>query len=214
MANTFGDLVQRCLVELRMEPGVSVQQYAEDTIAAILQRQFNTFFDHYWWPRYYHASPFTLNGTTGAVIEDLTKTIKRIDDVRHIFLNGDSRHLAAFPIGVNYAVPTFRPYYSPHPSDKIFIIFPQNTVGTVNVTYRTLPDRFKPDDEVLIDGDLLVMATCFNYLSDDEDSPNSIKKFQDAAAKREAQMREAMNRGPIPFGNAGYSPFVDWMTNP
>jgi hypothetical protein len=26
-------------------------------------------------------------------------------------------------------------------------------------------------------------------------------------------LREAMNRGPIPFGAPGMSPFTDWMTN-
>lgn len=211
---TFGDLIFRVLVELRQEPGISVQQYAEDTIAAILQRQFNTFFDHYWWPRYFQGREFTLNGINGAVTEDLTKLIKRVDDIRHIFLNGDTNHLPAFPIGANYSVPTFRSYYSPHYSDKIFVIFPPTTQGKIYVTFRTLPERFKPNDEVHIDGDLLVMATCFNYLADDEDAPNSIKKFQEATAKREAQLREVLNRGPIPFGSQATSPFTEWMTNP
>jgi len=208
---TFHDLIFRSLVELRQEPGVSVQQYAEDTIAAILQRQFNIFFDHYWWPTYTtNREVFTLNGFDGQVIEDLTTKIKRTDDIRFIWYGSETTPLSAMPAHMNAV--TFRRYYETVPNDKLFRIWPVTTTGYVTITYRTKPAPFLPDDDVKIDDDLLVCATCFNYLADDEDAPNAIKKFQEATAKREAQLREAMNRGPIPFGSPAASPFTDWMT--
>jgi hypothetical protein len=208
---TFNDLIFRTLVELRQEPGVSVQQYAEDTIAAILQRQFNAFFDHYWWPTYTtNREVFTLNGTTGEVIEDLSQKIKRSDDIRYIWYESETAPLSAMPPQLNVA--TFRRFYETVPSAKLFRIWPITTTGHVTVTYRTKPPPFLANDEVKIDDDLLVCATAFNYLADDEDAPNAIKKFSEATAKREAQLREALNKGPIPFGAPAASPFTDWMT--
>lgn len=209
---TFGNLVQRALVELRQEPGVSVQQYAEDTLAAIMQRQFNIFFDHYWWPAYLtNGEVMTLNGVDGRVTTNLQDKIKRPEDVRYIWYSN-------YPIPLNAAPPMMNPnsghfakYYDTVADDKIFRILPVTTTGTISVTYRTKPKEFLPNDIVKLDGDLLVCATCFNYLADDEDAPNALKKFQDATAKREAQLREALNRGPIPFGAAVPSPFDGWM---
>jgi hypothetical protein len=208
---TFHDLIFRTLVELRQEPGVSVQQYAEDTLASILQRQFNIFFDHYWWPTYTtNRELFTLNGNTGEVIEDLVPKIKRSDDIRFIWLGNSTTPLSAMPPQLNAV--TFRNFYETVPTAKLFRVVPITTTGSVTITYRTKPAPFMPNDEVMLDDDLLVCATCFNYLADDEDAPNAIKKFQDATAKREAQLREAMNKGPIPFGAPAASPMTDWWT--
>jgi len=209
---TFNDLIFRALVELRQEPGVSVQQYAEDTLAAILQRQFNIFFDHYWWPTYTtNREMFTLNGQDGQVIEDLTQKIKRSDDIRYIWYESEPTPLAAMPPHLNSV--TFRRYYETVPNNKLFRIVPMTTTGRVTLTYRTKPAPFLANDDVKLDDDLLVCATCFNYLADDEDAPNAIKKFSEATAKREAQLREALNKGPIPFGAPAASPFTDWMTS-
>ncbi len=208
---TFSDLIQKTLIELRQEPGISVQQYAEDTIAAILQRQFNSFFDHYWWPAYTtNREVMNLNGIDGQVTQDLTEKIKRSDDVRYIWYQSEMNPLAMMPPNLNSA--SYRRYYENVPNDKIFRIVPITTTGYITVTYRTKPDPFIANDEVKLDDDLLVCATAFNYLSDDEDAPNSIKKFAEAAAKREEQLRESMNKGPIPYGAQAASPFVDWMT--
>jgi hypothetical protein len=143
---TFNDLIFRALVELRQEPGVSVQQYAEDTIATILQRQFNVFFDHYWWPTYTtNREAFTLNGQDGQVNEDLTQKIKRSDDVRFIWYESDVNPLPMMPPEVN--VVSFRKYYEYVPNDKIFRILPETTTGKVRVTYRTKPPPFLANDQ-------------------------------------------------------------------
>jgi hypothetical protein len=209
--STFADLIRKTLVELRQEPGISVQQYSEDVLAAIMQRQFNIFFDHYWWPRYTtNRAMFILNGVDGRVVEDLRDKIKRIDDIRYIWLQEEGTPLPALPAHTNAA--TYRKFYTSTPDDSIFQVIPVETEGYVRVTYRTKPKPFTANDEVHLDDDLLVCATAFNYLADDEDAPNSVKKFMEATAKREAQLREAMNRGPIPFGAPAGSPFTEWMT--
>jgi hypothetical protein len=215
---TFSDLINKCLVELRQEVGVSVQQYSEDVIAAILQRQFNIFFDHYWWPAYYAIETFPLNGTTGAVTEDLTEKIKRFDDIRYVWHEKDTHPLTVMPPAINPSTvgpgTSFRKHYMSVPDSTIFRVVPYTLTGTVTVGYRMKPEPFHPNDEVKLDDDLLTNATCFNYLADDEDAPNSIKKFQEATAKREAQLREVMNRGPVPIGIGSPSPFTDWMMSP
>lgn len=211
---TFAELVNRTIIELRQEPGVSVQQYAEDILAAILQRQFNVFFDHYWWPRYLtHGEAMPLNGQDGRVTTDLTNKIKRADDIRYIWYEGDSNPLGVMPPMMNPATASFRKYYATTSDDKIFMIVPPQTAGLVRVTYRTKPAPFLANDEVKMDEDLLICATAFHYLADDEDAPNSIKKFQEATAKREAQLREALNRGPVPFGAEAGSPLTEWMSS-
>jgi hypothetical protein len=211
MMPTFADLIQRTIVELRQEPGVSVQQYAEEIIAAILQRQFNTFFDHYWWPRYMGGEIMALNGTNGQVTTDLRDKIKRLEDIRYIWYESDPTPLSQMPPMMNPTIVGFRKYYAPAANDQLFYIFPINTTGNVSIIYRTLPNPFLPNDEIYIDGDLLVCATCFSYLADDEDAPAAIKKFQEATARREEQLREMLNKGPVPIGHPAASPFTDWM---
>jgi hypothetical protein len=208
---TFSDLINKCLVELRQETGISVQQYSEDVLAAILQRQFNVFFDHYWWPAYLKGGTFTLNGTTGRVTDDLTEKIKRIDDIRYIWLEGQPNPLPMHPPALNPFSNTSRVAWYPDSTGGLFWITPPTTTGNLNIVYRTKPEPFMPNDEVKLDDDLLVCATCSNYLADDEDAPNSIKKFMEATAKREAQLREVLNRGPMPIGAGSPSPFNDWM---
>jgi hypothetical protein len=213
---TFSDLIQKCLVELRLEAGISVQQYSEDVLAAILQRQFNTFFDHYWWPNYYQAYAFTLNGFDGGTTQDKTAYIKRYEDVRYVWWENDPNPLTRLPPMMNplQANSSWRKYFCPVPGDQLFLVLPITLTGTIYAGARNLPDPFKPNDPVKIDSDLLVTATCYNYLADDEDSQSATKKFAEAAGKREAQLREMMNKGPVPFGPGPASPFNDWMMSP
>src|SRR5678815_1573704 len=126
---------------------------------------------------------FILNGVDGRVVEDLRDKIKRIDDIRYIWLQEEGTPLPALPAHANAA--TYRKFYTSTPDDSIFQVIPVETEGYVRVTYRTKPKPFTANDEVHLDDDLLVCATAFNYLADDEDAPNSCFLYtSDAADER------------------------------
>ena len=214
--STFSELVQKTIVELRMEGGVSVQQYAEDIIAAKLQRMFNTLFDQYYWPAYtVHGESFTLDGSTGVVTGDLTSKIKRQDDIGAIWYGSEIKPLPRKPMWINVATLTggLRRYWEPTSTTKIFRIIPIASTGTVRVTYRTKPDNFIASDEVKLDDDLLVGATVLDWLTDMADSELSVKKWEQTVNKRETQLRAAMNAGGVPFGSAAPSAYNEWMSN-
>jgi len=212
--STFEELVQKTIVELKLENGVAVQAYAEDTIAAKLQRVFNALFDQYFFPRYTATTTYTLDGSTGKVTATLTSVIKRADDIKHIWYATNTRELPRKPSWINPNALTggIRRYWEPVADNKIFRILPITTTGNVTVSYRTKPADFTAGDTVYMDDDLLVSGAVFDWLVDEGENEMAVKKWKGIFDARESQIRQALNSGPIPFGTAAPSPFTDWMS--
>jgi hypothetical protein len=63
-------------------------------------------------------------------------------------------------------------------SDKIFKILPASATGIIHVRYRTRPDTFDLDTNLLLDTTLLIRATSYQYLVDDGSNPDATSTAQ------------------------------------
>jgi len=216
--STMADLIQQVIIELRLESGPSVQQYAEDVIARKIQRIFNSIFHEYWLPGYTHNGlVFTLDGTTGTVVEDLTPVLKRAEDIRYVFYEGEQKPLNRAPEVFNPIGMTggYRRYWQPTAiTGKHFRILPLYTAGQISLHCRVRPDPFTATSEVIMDEELLIAGAVYDYLVDDKENEMAIKKWEGIFTKRESQLRQQLNSGPVPFGQSAYNPLTEWMTNP
>ena len=214
---TFSDITTNVEKLLRMEAGMSVQQYSEDIIGKHLQDSFNRLFNLYWLPDYYNAGEdFTLDGTTGKVTADLTTKIKRWRDVRFIWMKPYIQLLAVKPPQLAPSMLVgLVPMWQPISGDKIFSIFPVTTVGTITVAYRTKPDDFTSNDTVPEDiASIMEAEAAYVYVSDDSANEIAIKRLGQLTESREGDLRVALNQLPRPLAPGRGAPLTVWTSLP
>lgn len=186
----FGQLVTKVLQRLALVEGLDAQIYAEPRIQLAVQHKFDLLFREYWIPEYTTwQEEFTLDGATGVVTADLSTRIKDFRDLHSVFHEGSHKPVPMAPISVrdsdiNY--PSIR-QLGTNPA-KWFKILPTTTTGKVWVSYRTKPDDFEEDGEMIyMDTQLLILGTCWDVLEDDGTNPGASDKFrvlfQDALAQ-------------------------------
>jgi hypothetical protein len=186
----FGSLVTKVLQRLALVEGLDAQIYAEPRIQLAIQHKFDMLFREYWLPEYtVYQEEYTLDGTTGMIVGDLSDKIKDWRDIHSVFSENSYNSLSLAPphargIDINYMsiqpLATNKRYW--------FRILPVNTQGKVWITYRTKPDDFEEDsDEIHLDTQLLILGTCWDVLEDDGTNPGASDKFkalfQDALAQ-------------------------------
>lgn len=208
---TMADIINDCLTRLSMASGLDTQTYAEDRIKNTVQEKFNTLFDHLWWPQFLViGEQFTLDGATGVVTADLTEKIKRYEDVKAVWYGNEPHPLPALPTNFNPNL-SRRRAIAPINSAKIFRIMPVTTTGSIYATYRTKPDPYDLDDEVDMDKDLLVLATCYDYMEDDASNATSTAKFEKLFNARLKQFEKMYQQHQLDRRTPrGTSPVEEW----
>lgn len=178
---TFGDIVTKVLQRLALVEGLDAQIYAEPRIQLAVQHKFDMIFREYWIPEYtVHQEPFILDGATGMITGDLTDKVKDFRDIHSVFREGSHKPMPRAPmsvrdIDINY--PSIRPVAT-NPA-KMFRVLPTNTTGLVYITYRTKPNDFEEDGDVIyMDTQLLLLGTCWDVLEDDGTNPGASDKFK------------------------------------
>lgn len=212
----FSDVINSVEVLLRQEVGPSVQQYSEDIIAKLLQDSFDRLFKNYWYPEYYNSGDtFTLDGTTGQVVEDLTAKIKRWDDIHFVWKSPYVNPLRRKPPGINpLMVSNYEPMWEPIGGAKVFRIYPTTHTGKVVVAYRTKPADFVASDTMLIDTKIMEAEAAMNYIIDDMTNQEAVKKFTKQMGDREGDLRVALGSGPRPQYNGRGGILTVWATSP
>jgi len=187
---TVRQLIDKVATRLRMEGGTAMQTYSEDAILMGLQHKFTVLFDEFWFPQFMtYQEPYTLDGTLGVVTSDLSKVLKRFEDIRYINSAYSMAPLPRAPDSVRVSdvqQPCVQPYKD---KKKVFRILPTNSTGSIAITYRTLPDQFDNDDDVIdMDEQLMILGTCFDMLEDDSLNPGASDKFKSMFDSRVKQV--------------------------
>lgn len=194
MAMTFRDAIDAVLTRLRMETSFATQLYSEEAIGMGIQHKFDTLFDEYWMPQFMtYQEQYTLDGTTGRVIGNLSTKLKRFEDIRHVHNMYSVYPLPRAPDNVraqDISIPCVQPDSDP---TKVFRVLPINSTGDIWLTYRTKPDDFANDDDVInMDKQLIILGTCYDMLEDDSTNPGAADKFKamfDARVKQYQRMQ-------------------------
>lgn len=192
MAMTFREAIDAVLKRLRMETSLATQIYSEDAIAMGIQHKFDTLFDEYWMPQFMtYQEQYTLDGTTGRVVGDLSAKIKRFEDIRHVHNMYSIYPLPRAPDSVrvnDLTIPCVQP---DNDATKVFRILPLNSTGVVYLTYRTKPANFSADNDLIkMDDQLIILGTCYDMLEDDGTNPGASDKFKNMFDARVKQYQK------------------------
>lgn len=196
---TFETLVNETIQSLSLVTGTSVQLYAEDRIASYVQQAFDFVFDEIWWPKYMQYYNRTLDGTLGVTTQSLS-TIKRFEDIRHIFIDGRRVPLPVLPGELNpFELTGSTPlYYAEYEDDtRVVQFWPKTSTGTIYINARVKPDEFTAQDIPRMDKTLLVNAAAWDYASDDGTNPGAVQKFQQKFERRLQQIRSNQSNKPV-----------------
>jgi hypothetical protein len=174
---TFGQLISRCLIRLRQQGGLDVNIYSQPVIAEMLQHKFDTLFDRRFWRRHTTTSTWTLDGTTGQVTADISAQIKEFNDIKGIWPTDYRNPLPILDESVNPDFINMLVFGSSADPTKVFKLYPESTTGNVRVKYRTRPDPFTENDTVPFDDQILIVGTCFDFLSDEAADATNVRKF-------------------------------------
>lgn len=212
---TLTQLITRVADRLSMVAGTGVQTYAEDRIAEMIQHKFDVLFEERYWPQFTGRATWTLDGTLGVVTVDLTDLVKRFEDIRVIFPTNSNRaltKLAGLTLNPETLSGTTPVSYEAIPTSagnkiqKVFIIWPKESTGTIEAQFRTRPATYVGTDEVDFDDQALILGSTFDYLEDDGTNPNATQKFQLLFEARVRQLERSLDSGPIDLDPASARP--------
>ena len=180
---------------MSMMIGTGTQIYAEDKMLTLIQSTFNLCFDYCFWNRFLNYYNFTLDGSTGVVVEDLTNKIKNFNDIKHVFVGSDT--LSKMGSNINpFTITGADPlYYIPTNNEKIFKIVPFTSSANIVVSARIKPDDFTFDSEVPFDEDAIIFGVCYEFSVDDDDNRVAAQKFSDLFQKRLQTLRSIEDTG-------------------
>jgi hypothetical protein len=166
MTITLRQAIDKTLSRVQLAAGPDVQVYAENQIKEIIQHKFDVLFDEIWWPQYFTAGEvFTLDGSTGKVVQDISAKIKRYEDIKHVWIDSYPTPIGRISGRVNPNIITSWSY-APTSGPKVFVVYPVNTSGSITVSYRTKPDSLdSSDDTIDIDEHLIILGAAYDYLN-------------------------------------------------
>lgn len=200
--STLSELISRTAQRLSMVSGTGVQIYAEDRIAEMIQHKFDIVFDEFWWPKYNKWATWTLDGATGVVTTNLTDIVKRIEDIRSIYVGDSDDKLTFLGSETNptkYEGTSPQVYEASDDAMRVFKIWPATATGTLDVNYRTKPDSFTAEDTVDMDDQLMILGATWDYLEDDGTNPAATQKMQSLFEDRMSQLTSIHAKRPIPL---------------
>lgn len=196
---TLEDMIQQVILELSQVPGVGVQQYSEDAIAASIQSNFDILFREAWWPQFNERLVRTLDGVTGQVTADIT-TIKDFLDIRQIGVQNRRGPLTRVPDRVipELLSGTVGRFFDPsNVANKLFTVYPLTATGNVYIVGRAKPDDFVLDSDINFDVPCLKYFTAWDLVENDGTNPAQAQKLQTKAESRLSQLKVAMSSHPI-----------------
>jgi hypothetical protein len=163
---TLRQAIDKTLRRVQLATGPDTQLYAEEPIKEIIQHKFDVLFDDTWWPQFFNpGETFTLDGSTGKVVEDISAKIKRYQDIRHVWYSTYPNPIGRISGRVNSSNITAWSY-APTSGPKIFAVYPTNTTGSITVSYRTKPaDLIDDTDTIDMDEHLIVLGSAYDYIN-------------------------------------------------
>lgn len=169
----ISSVVERIQKRLRIARSVHATVYAEDPIIEQIQSAFDFYFALRWWPQFRTDATWTLDGTTGRVVEPLG-TLTSQEQIRYIWHGTNESSLARLPDDRRPSlVPTstYARYFVPD-AVKVFRVVPFVATGTIDVQYYVRPAQFNIETVVNFDETLLVLNGALRYLVSSDTNSN------------------------------------------
>jgi len=213
MSSTIRTIKDRVLTELSMLGGVDTQLYAEDKMAASIQRAYDMLFKERYW--YFTTEIFTVNldVATGLPTTNMTTILPHgsFVDIQYVWRPNEVTPLPRIPSNFN---PAFVRRFGILPvSDptKQFRILPVGD-SVVTISARVKPADFSDDATVVNFDELcIVMAVCYDILNGTGTNPAEEDKFASLYGKRLGQLTKDEDQHDHYAGGFGASYASDWQ---
>lgn len=174
--------------DIGLVAGTAVQTYSEPLIYASIQTMFDMMFRKRFWDHLTDWYQFTIDGTTGLLVDDIDTICTDFNDISQIWIEDFARPVVK-PAAVEHMQVTGSDalYYTPlkfnsSPTStfikKVIKFWPITSVNLVNMKIRTKPDDFVPDDIVPFPSDIIAMGAAWNVLESDGINPPAAAKAQ------------------------------------
>jgi hypothetical protein len=210
---TLSSITQRVLVEIRDLSGQDVQVYTQPVVYAKLQALFNEKFRARWWRRFVNYSTYTLDGTTGAILTDVSLLIKDPQDIGAVWLASARNPLPQMPLKIPPALVSQQCIQQTSvAANGYFKVVPYATTGTVTVMYRTKPTDFVATDTIPFDEEWLVAACAAEIVLDEGINTTAAKRLADKAKRLYDQLLENEGEMEQSFFSPTSSGLNDWST--
>jgi hypothetical protein len=205
MFKTLSELVLDVHKRLSMAPGTSVQTYAEDHTASLVQEEFDLLAREqgYWWPHLMEWYVSSLDGTTGLCVDVINAAgVDRVEhrDLRFVYHGSNQRPTPILPsTNLNpYTMSTGKRYIEyRNDSSKLFRTWPLTTTGAVYVHIRRLPTEFAAADTVPFDDATLMNKVAWRLATNDGDNVNQGIMFLNNFEAAFQAVKLAYNEPPI-----------------
>ncbi len=226
MSATLREIVDDTLNVLGEVAGAGVATYSEDRMMADAVRTFNLLFKKYYWPNMLEWFRVPLDGTLGIVPAETFKHVRDIEDFYSVFRDGNASPLPSIPKGINPFSITgtaiqyygFQPVTSENYENRYLQIWPKSATGYINVLARVYPrengERWKWDDDVPLDKDMMVNGTAFLTLSTDDINPGAADAQRNMMEMRYKDILAAFANSPMAVRRGGSSVPNDWFMAP
>jgi hypothetical protein len=196
-------LTAKTIVRLRAVPGPSVQLYAEDAIAQILEETYEMVRSIRWWDHLMSWSNQQLDGSTGRITGTIIGARERFRDVQHVFYgtNNTPIPIASSDINTFRLTGTLPRFIEPlnvvddAAGTKLVRVWPLASITTsdkpIRLRVRTDPANVFTDPSVIIpfDATCLINGAAHKYAADDGTNPASVMSLQNAFEARLEQLR-------------------------
>lgn len=206
---TLEKLTKRIIQRLSMYQGMSVQIYAEDRIMQMILDNYNLVVDSFAWSGLNFWQKFTLAGSNGEVLENVSDTITSFGDIIAIIPKDNETyslkrlHSSTPPDTVEGDDPA---YFMPHTTDtsKVFQVIPYTATGEIYVNAKgklNTNQTIIPETIIPFDSDYLVYAVCYDYLADDDNSRTQLEKFGQMRDSRLSILKAIDNAGTTDYND-------------
>ena len=178
---TLGNIIIRVQQLLSVAAGLSAQTYGQPKIVQYVQMAYEDLFNRRFWDDYTTSSVFTLNGTTGKTVEDLSSLIKSFKDIEYIWYENYNNPLGRAPTNRSNNLIRMASFVPDADAACPFIILPVDLAGTIRVRYRTkdaLP--YSENSEVNMHEELIVRAAALMYVTFDGANPGAIQSLSNS----------------------------------
>lgn len=181
---TLSSITQRILTEIRDLAGQDVQVYTQPVIYGKIQSLFNEKFRARWWDRFTNYGIWTLDGTTGAIVTDVSALIKDPMDVGAVWLAQARNPLPRAPRKMPPSLVTQPCVQRTNvAANGYFKVLPITQTGSVTVMYRTKPTDFIATDVIPFDEEYLVQAIAAEITLDEGINTTAAKRLADKAKR-------------------------------
>lgn len=213
MSLTLRQAIDRTLSRIALASGADVQVYAEEALKQIIQHKFDALFVDTWWPQFYvPGETYDLNGTTGEITGDISDKVKRYMDLRHVWYSTYANPLPRIHTRYNPAIVNKWSIGPSTDSTKVFKVFPSSLTGQVTISYRTKPDNFEEEEDVIdMDEHLIVLGSAYDYLNGLGINPGAEDKLLVMFNERLSQLRTEINSEEVSTDDYGMGAVNGWQ---